>query len=125
MTLKDLKDLVMLQTGNDVEDYVDFAQQSLIYLNEGYRRVYQHWMGVYPEALLALDTDIPAVPSEVHAAIADWATWLLYRNGNSSKQNRGLAFKDAAEKALGRIKRGGGMTEEEQALSGRWQNLYS
>lgn len=125
MTLTDLKDLIMIQTGNDVEDYPDFSTQSLVYLNEGYRRVYHHWMGAYPESLLSDDDDTPAVPEPLHTAIADWATWLLYRNGNISKQNRGLAFREAAEKALSRVPRNGGMPVENQTAAARFTNLYS
>lgn len=125
MNLGELKNLVMIQTGNDVEDYPDFAEQSLVYINDGYRRAYQHWMGVYPETLLALDEDIPAVPDEIHTAIADWATWLLYRNGNISKQNRGMAFRQAAEQTLGRVSRLGGMTNPDaRYLAGRFSGLY-
>lgn len=125
MTLAQLKNLIMIQTGNDVEDYPDFAEQSLAYLNEGYRRVYSHWLGVFPETLLEADEDVPNVPVSLHHAIADWATWLLYRNGNISKQNRGLAFRGAAEKALSRVPRNGGIPDEERTAAARFSNLYS
>jgi len=38
------------------------------------------------------DDEIPKVPEWVHPYIGDYATYLLYRNGNSSKQNRGQEF---------------------------------
>ncbi len=125
MTLEKLKNLIMIQTGNDVEDYPDFAEQSLVYLNAGYRRVYRHWHGKMPETGLALDTDEPQVPEALHEAIADWATWLLYRNGNISKQNRGLAFREAAERALSQVPQNGGMAEKERMAAARFTNLYS
>ena len=124
MTLDDLKNLLMIQTGNDVDDYPDFAEQSLVYLNEGYRRVYKHWHGSFPETLLTSETDIQNVPESLHQAIVDWATWLLYRNGNVSKQNRGVAFMRSAEQALSRVPRNGGMEEELRAAAGRFTNLY-
>lgn len=124
MTLKELKDMLMLQMGNDVEDYSDYAIQALIYLNEGYGRAYQHWVGVYPDMPLALDTDIPALPSHVHSAIVDWATWLMYRNGNPSKQNRGYAFRQSAEKTLRTLPLFGGKSAQERYAAGRFKGLY-
>ena len=124
MTLLELKNLLMIQTGNDVEDYTDYSTQALAYLNEGYRRVYKHWMGAYPDTALVLDTDIPALPAYVHPAIADWATWLMYRNGNPSKQNRGYVFRKSAEAMISTIPHHGGMTEEQRLSASRFTGLY-
>lgn len=125
MTLLEMKNLLMIQTGNDVEDYADFSEQSLHYLNQGYARAHRHWMGVEPKTLLAVDTDTPEVPAQLHPAIVDWATWLLYRNGNISKQSRGLVFKDAAERALALVARNGGMTPSDRAAAARFTGLYN
>jgi hypothetical protein len=31
----------------------------------------------------------------MHRYLTDWATWLVYRNGNPQKQQRGLAFRES------------------------------
>lgn len=107
MTVGEIKNLVMFQTNNDADDLGDFMPYLLGYINEGYDRlVYayaeQHLGGdEYPP--LSDDMDAPNLPSWMHRAIADWATWLIYRNGNAQKQNRGFSFRNAAEEILAKV----------------------
>jgi hypothetical protein len=54
------------------------------------------------------DTDVPNLPEWTHRALCDWATWLVYRNGNPQKQQRGLAFKTAFEEVLAKLADEGG-----------------
>lgn len=53
--------------------------------------------------------DIPKTPEWTHKYLADWATWLIYRNGNPQKQQRGTAFRYTFEEMLNQIRGSGGM----------------
>lgn len=114
MNVAELKATVMFQTNNDADDLEDFMPSLMDYLNDGYDRLVCVWAGVHPEESrsdyrpLAEDSDVPATPSWTHSAIADWATWLIYRNGNSQKQQRGYQYRTAFEDMLGRIRASGG-----------------
>lgn len=108
MLFGEMKNLVMNQTNNDLDDLGDFMPQLGGYLNAGYDRLVQAWDGAHAGSekypFMVRDTDEPKVPEWTHAVIADWATWLMYRNGNPSKQSRGYAFRDAAERMLLQIR---------------------
>lgn len=101
MTVSDIKKAVMHQTNNDVEDLGEFMPYLMEYINEGYDMLVNAFSGMhiyteeYPE--LADDLDEPLLPKWAHRALADWATWLVYRNGNPSKQSRGYQYKTAFE----------------------------
>ena len=48
--------------------------------------------------------DTPIMPEWTHNALADWATWRLYTNGNPHRQNRGQAFRARYEEVLRQVK---------------------
>ena len=108
MMFGEMKNLVMNQTNNDLDDLGDFMPQLGGYLNAGYDRLVQAWDGGHIGdgrfPFMEFDTDSPNLPEWTHAVIVDWATWLMYRNGNPSKQSRGYAFRDAAERMLLQIR---------------------
>jgi hypothetical protein len=111
MNVGDIKNEVMFQTNNDVDDLGDFVPYIMDYINDGYDRlVYAyadtHCGEEYP--YLRMDTDIPQLPEWTHRALADWATWLVYRNGNPQKQNRGFQFRTAFDEILLKITQQGG-----------------
>ena len=112
MTLAEIKNQIMFQTNNDEEDIDDYLPHVEDYINEGYDRLVSAWtknhtpQADYPR--LTADTDVPNLPEWTHRSICDWATWLVYRNGNPQKQNRGLAFRSAFEEVLARITGEGG-----------------
>ena len=112
MTLGEIKEQVMFQTNNDSEDLGDFMPALNDYVNEAYDRLvsvwsYQHvWTTEYQP--LTLDTDTPVTPSWTHRYLADWATWLVYRNGNPQKQQRGYAFRDSFLEMLSKVAGEGG-----------------
>jgi len=112
VTLAEIKNQIMFQTNNDEEDVVDFLPHLLDYINDGYDRLVKVWTRShapqedYP--WLEQDTDVPNLPTWLHRYICDWATWLVYRNGNPQKQNRGLAFRYAFEEILAKIAGEGG-----------------
>ena len=112
MTLGEIKQEVMFQTNNDAEDVGDYLPSLLNYINDGYDRLVKAWTKSpgpqtdYP--WLAEDEDVPNLPDWLHRYIADWATWLVYRNGNPSKQNRGMAFRASFEEIVSKISADGG-----------------
>jgi len=112
MKLSDMKERVMFQTNNDVDDLGDFMPHLDNYLNEGYDRIVDVWAKkhvpsqYYPR--LVNEDDTPNLPSWMHRYIADWATWLVYRNGNPQKQQRGQAFRSTFLELLALISSEGG-----------------
>lgn len=112
MTLAEIKDQIMFQTNNDAEDIDDYLPHVNDYINDGYDRLVSAWTKShtpqedYPR--LEDNEDVPNLPVWTHRALCDWATWLVYRNGNPQKQNRGLAFKSAFEEVLAKIVGEGG-----------------
>jgi hypothetical protein len=86
MTVSEIKDRIMYQTGNDGEDVTDHLPWVLEYINQGYDRmliahVKKH-VGDEEYPMLSDDSDEPKLPAWVHYALADFATWCIYRNGN-------------------------------------------
>lgn len=114
MTVGEIKNEVMFQTNNDADDLGDFMPYLMDYINEGYDRLVYAWVGVHPSddyetwTLLHEDTDTPGTPEWTHRALVDYATWLVYRNGNSQKQNRGYAFRSAFDEVIAKITSQGG-----------------
>ena len=112
MKLSEIKDRVMFQTNNDADDLGDFEPHIGDYINDGYDRLvvvwaYNHVPSTdYPA--LAEDADEPKTPEWTHRYLADWATWLIYRNGNPQKQSRGMAFREAFESMLRTVSGQGG-----------------
>ena len=101
MTLGEIKEQVMFQTNNDAEDVGDFLPALKDYINEAYDRLVKIWAKkhtslsdreYYP---MEDDSDEPVTPEWTHRYLADWATWLVYRNGNPQKQQRGYAFRES------------------------------
>ena len=130
MTFAELKDHVMFQTNNDADDLGDYLPHVDDYINEGYDRIVKVWdksnvpSDGYPK--LAEDDDAPVLPEWMHRYIADWATWLIYRNGNPQKQNRGRAYWQSFTEFLSQIADGGGKdgTNEDGSLK-RYRNFIN
>ena len=112
MTLAEIKAQIMFQTNNDEEDIEDYLPHVVDYINDGYDRLVKVWSkshipsGDYEK--LMYDTDEPQLPEWTHRAICDWATWLVYRNGNPQKQQRGMAYYNAFMEILAKISDEGG-----------------
>ena len=96
MTLKQLREHVMFQTNNDTDDLDEFQPAVDNYINEGYDRLVEVYadthIGTTEFPVLSTITDVPKIPSWAHRAIGDYATYLVYRNGNQYKQNRGERY---------------------------------
>ena len=112
MTLSEIHEQIMFQTNNDADDLGDYTPHIDDYINEGYDRIVIIWDNKhvpctdYPR--LENGTDVPNLPECIHRYIADWATWLIYRNGNPQKQNRGMAFRSSFEEMLAKLAGQGG-----------------
>lgn len=99
MTLQELRDHVMFQTNNDIEDLEEFQPAVDRYLNEGYNRLVEAYARTYidtedesgnvPYPSLTNDNDVPLIPGWAHRAIGDYGAYMVYRNGNVYKQSRG------------------------------------
>jgi hypothetical protein len=112
MTFGEIKNQIMFQTNNDQEDIEDYLPHVNDYINDGYDRLIRVWtkshipFSGYPR--LENDDAVPILPEWTHRALCDWATWLVYRNGNPQKQQRGMAFRSAFEEVLSMISDEGG-----------------
>lgn len=119
MTLAEIKNMVMFQTNNDADDLGDFLPYLETYINDGYDRLAMAFAKQHVSedssdyTLLRQDKSAPNLPEWVHPAIADWATWLIYRNGNVQKQNRGYQYRSAFEYAENKLR---GMSNSEKGL---------
>ena len=129
MTLAEIKDQVMFQTNNDPEDIEDFLPHAADYINEGYDRIVKAWdHGHVPSTdypRLEEDEDVPNLPDWMHRYLCDWATWLVYRNGNPQKQQRGFQFRSHFLELLSTIAGEGGKAglDEETGLPKRYRNF--
>ena len=112
MTLAEIKNQIMFQTNNDAEDIDDYLPHVVDYINDGYDRLMTVWQKDHVPGetyeRLAYDSDEPDLPEWLHRYICDWATWLVYRNGNPQKQQRGMAYRASFEEVLSRIAGYGG-----------------
>jgi len=114
VTLQEIKEQVMFQTNNDADDLEDYEPHIVDYINEGYDRIvdvydHQHVSAnslMYPA--MADDSDDPNLPEWMHRYLVDWATWLVYRNGNPQKQSRGISYRDSFMLFLSRVASEGG-----------------
>lgn len=121
MTLAEIKSRVMFQTNNDDEDVGDYLPHLVDYINDGYDRLVFAWAKAHcgneewpwleepEEGDEDSGVDVPKTPEWTHKYLADWATWLVYRNGNPQKQQRGYAFRNAFEEMLSKLQGSGGM----------------
>ena len=96
MTLSELRNLVLFQTNNDADDLGEFQPAIEAYINEGYDKLVWEFARQHLDdgdyMSLSSGSDEPEIPEWAHRAIADYATYMVYRNGNLSKQNRAVPF---------------------------------
>ena len=127
MTLGDMRRRVLYQTNNDVDDLGDFEPCMTDYINEGYDKAAMAYakehVHIDSENYLPLkhEKSSPEVPEWMHMAIADWATWLVYRNGSVQKQNRGRAYMMSAQEVFSRALN---MTAEEKGITPQAYGRY-
>ena len=110
MTLSEMYDQIMFQTNNDADDLGDFTPHIGDYVNEGYDKLVEAYADehvsadseTYPK--LTVKGDEPNLPEYSHRGIVDYATYLIYRNGNAVKQNRGQAYYNSFYEYLVKLK---------------------
>ena len=116
MQLGDIEVMVMFQTNNDADDLGDFQPYVISYINDAYYRLIEAYHKAKMDTeefprLINFD-DAPKLPEWMHQALADWATWMVYRNGNPQKQYRGQQFKTSFEEVLRKVLSSGGKAGE-------------
>lgn len=110
MKLSEIKDQVMFQANYDIDDLPDFEPHLTDYINEGYDILVMAYRDqhVSTDSLeyvpLKNPADEPKLPEYAHRGLADYATYLVYRNGNMVKQNRGMSFYSAFQAIVIRLK---------------------
>lgn len=93
MLMGEIRDLVMHQIGDDLDDLKDYQPYIERYIMDGYDRLHKayHKKHLCDKAVFEI-REYPELPTWMHAAIADFATYLMYRNGNQTKQARGMMY---------------------------------
>lgn len=131
MTLAEIKDQIMFQTNNDAEDIEDYLPHVNDYINDGYDKLVKVWTKDYhipaeEYPRLEADDDVPNLPEWLHRYICDWATWLVYRNGNPQKQQRGRAYYESFMLILSQIAGEGGLDGlNEDGSTKRYKNFIN
>lgn len=100
MTFEEMMQRAMFQYNADWDDREDYDPHLDGYVNEGYDLLLyaltEHHLDDLPIFhTLVADTDaneVPKVPQWTHLPLCDYATYLLYRNGNPQKQQRGQEY---------------------------------
>lgn len=108
MTLMELKSRVLFQYNADEDDLEEYEPAITGYINDGYDQLLdallERHTGPSPFPVLEFEADTPKLPDWTHSSIADYATWLCYRNGNQQKQSRGQRFLESFLEMLNKLK---------------------
>jgi hypothetical protein len=116
----------MTQFGADAEDLRAFLPELEGYLNAAYDLASWYFDKKHvgsredERPRLADDGDIPDVPDWIHEYMSDYATYLIYRNGNAQRQQRGIPFLTRWNEGLAKL-RSEGMPD---GMPDRFRNLY-
>lgn len=108
MTFEAMMQRAIFQYNADWDDYEDYAPHVDYYVNDGYDQILYALTQYHLDEATAFKTLVvgqdddkePLVPQWTHQPICDYATYLLYRNGNPQKQNRGMLFLQRFQEAL-------------------------
>lgn len=113
MTLAEIRSMAMFQSNNDEEDLYEFQPALDKYINEGYDKLAEAYSdghidddsNLYPSLTEA--DDEPNLPAWCHRALADYGTYLIYRNGNVTKQNRSIPYLQLFNEMLIKVRQAG------------------
>ena len=124
----------MHQTGSDETDLHDALPQLHRYLNDAYDQLLAAWEpgahisgmgGPSPSGTAVLplvdDEDKPALPDWTHQGMVDYATSMLFRNGNAHRQLRGMPYLSAFQDVRARIFSEGG----KRGMPVQYRNVFS
>ena len=119
----------MFQTNNDIDDLPDFKPHLNDYINEGYDILVEAFTGMHvseeseEHPTLSTDYDEPNLPEYAHRALADYGTYMVYRNGNAVKQNRGSVYYSMFMGVLAQLRYDAGKGESGKPR--QFTNLYT
>ena len=114
------------QYGANPEDLPEFLPQLTGYLNAGYSWLAWYWdkrnVGPTDDCHPPLRdvNDTPELPVWTHDYICDYATYLIYRNGNPQRQQRGIPFLSRWQEGVEHLRAEGGKA----GVPDRFRNLY-
>ena len=126
MTVAEIKRLVVEQFGQTEEEMREHMPKIISYINDGYDLMVDAWkphkhVGGEEYPRLTRNDETPLVPEWLHGYLADYATYLVYRNHNPQRQQRGIPYLQRFNEAIGRLKTEG--DGEEPGYPGRFMNL--
>lgn len=112
MTFEEMMQRAMFQYNADWDDVEDYTPHVDAYVNDGYDQVlyaltnyHLDELDAFPTLVAETDADtVPGVPAWTHQSICDYATYMLYRNGNPQKQGRGTYFLQAFNDCITKCK---------------------
>lgn len=112
MTFEGMMQRAMFQYNADWDDVSDYEPHVDAYVNDGYDQVlyaltsyHLDELEMFPTLVRGVDDAVvPGVPAWTHQPIADFATYMLYRNGNPQKQSRGTYFLQRFNECLSKCK---------------------
>lgn len=112
MTFEQMMQRAMFQYNADWDDVTDYTPHVDAYVNDGYDQVlyaltsyHLNDLPLFPSLDRDDDADVvPGVPEWTHQPIADYATYMLYRNGNPQKQSRGTYFLQSFRECISKCK---------------------
>ena len=110
MTFESMLQRAIFQYNADWDDYEEYAPHVDAYINDGYDQILYALTDLHLDEdarykTLNVDEDLetePKIPQWTHLAVCDYATYMLYRNGNVQKQNRGTLFLRNFQEVLSR-----------------------
>ena len=103
MTVADLKELVMLQLGEDPADVADYDALLDVYLEQGYVKLVDKYKSGNRTGVEPLATE-NILPEWTHTALSDFATYRIMQNGNVQKQQRGQTYLAAFLETLAKLR---------------------
>lgn len=126
MTVGEIKRLVVEQFGQTDDEARPHMPKLTLYINDGYDIMVNAWkprthIGDEGFPRMMADDETPQLPIWLHAYLADYATYLIYRNGNAQRQQRGIPYLARFNEAVSRIRLEG--DGEEPGYPGRFHNL--
>jgi len=108
MTLSEIRLQALAQLGLDQDDLSDYKSSLTGYINDGYDKLLKAnkdaHVGDVGYPALTLDSNSPLIPGWAHRYLADYATWMVSRNGSAQKQNKGSVFYSAFSEAEANLK---------------------
>ncbi len=109
MNLAAIREQALFQAGYTEDDLPEQLSHLNRYINEAYDLMALALYGCHVEEAgqyppLSHDKSQPAVPEWAVRSLADYASWMLCRNGSAQRQSSGYLFRRAFDEALSRAR---------------------